>query len=994
MKCLALMVLPVFLPVTGFGQMSGDFEGANPTGAHVEAGAVEVSPARAKSGGQSLKWSWDSARSSLTLQNPDLVAKASGKSGFVFWAWQGTPRRQRMDFELLHQGNVVGHGWFWMDFKGWRILGAANRQVGVAANQAVDAVRLHAPSGNGGELWIDMLRVGPDFTASRTIQMPWVDQENGLERCDAVTISADDPSMNRPWIPAQRGEITPGEEADMQRLEKAFLSAKTIPGKGLPQERLVSLRKTMESLAIRRVAGGVNGTAVDGGSPLKPNAFTPYGDVLKACDSVRVAYYQASDPGQEQELKRMFLDLTEYLLDQGWAPGYRLAGFDNYPFREYPCFFAMYDVLKESGLARPVAQALMDHYGSHSPGDFTSQNPGSTMDGLGFWNRELFACALMFPTSKERLQHLLAAKRFLDLALVNPVTIAPDGSCYHHGGFHFAYASYNLPRLLQVLERVSSTRFRIGPEAHERLKTYVRSLAFTSSAGEQAYNLCMRAGTPLHTDGIEPVARMLANIGTPDGREPVDAEMASVSLRLLAERKPGATPKEFQQKPWKDWLDRGIRPATAPEGFLVMNGAPIAVCRRDGWVANIAGINPFYRGIEIYGWTQSNNYGRFARNGSMVITSQGNPPNLKESGWSLDGWNWCHFPGTTALKVAKEVDIFDGYAMYGNGNPNVGGTSMDGDGVWGMDFSGHALLFRKSYFCFENRITSVTTGIRAKDARNSNPVVTTLFQNSMDPGSGRVMIDGMRMEDFPGEKTISFEKQHWLMDNKGTGYLVPSGNNPIHLACKRQTWRYMTEKHLVDPARNPISGEVKYQNVRGRIKDLSSIEDHYKPSEGDFATAWFDHGSSPESGTCVYTAVVRTSPEHMAELARNPVGELLQSDANAHVLHDRGSDTVAYVVYQAGATLDGRGPVRSCSEPCSLMLRRKGSVLSVSLAYTCAGNSVPAGRKVGVRLRIRGAWKPTGGGNLPEASVDGDETVIVILPKDNIPIRFKLQESS
>ena len=948
------------------------------------------SPKRFKSGKQSLLWTWDKPASVITFRDPAAFAKREPKSGFAFWGYNEFPSKMRLVFEVLHQDQIVATGWFWMDYNGWRILGVGFSQLGIPANQPIDAIRLHAPKGQAkGRLFLDDICLNLDFTAHRSHQTPWVEVPDGLKKPQEVSHSVEDPAHNRPWLPKRPSRVTAAEQSEIESLERAFLTIRTAPGKGLPAGKLDELRRTIDLYQIRRDSDGIIGRPIDGGTALKPEGFIPYGEYLKTCEAVKNAFYQARETAEADELKQTFVDLTAHLLDQGWAPGFRLAAFDNYPFAQYTCFYSMKDVLAEAGFARPVAQALMDSFGSHGPGDFTREHPSSTMDGLGFWNRELYACALMFPTKEEQLQHLLISQRFLNLALIQPTTIAPDGCTYHHGGFHYAYASYNMPRLLQVLEKVAATRFRINGAAQERLKVFARSIAFTSSRGEQAYNLGMRAGTPMGTMGVESVARMLANMGTPDGRQKIDAEMAAISLRLLVESKTDGPHPNLTKDPWKFWLDQGIQPAPAPSGFLTMNGGPIAIHRRDGWLASIAGITPFYRCIEIYGWTQSNNYGRFARNGSMVINSRGNPPDLRESGWSYDGWNWCHFPGSTAIRFPNERDIFDGYAMYGNGNANVGGTSLDLDGVWGMDYSGFGVSFRKSYFCFDNRITSITTNIKAKEPKNTNPVVTTIYQNSITPETEFVSIDGEPIKAFPDERTLTFEKDHWLIDNKQTGYLIPAGNDPLKLASETQSWRYMIDKFLVDPKQNPISGEVTYQNVRGKIKDLSTIEKFYRPSKGKFALAWFDHGPQPAPASCVYTAVINTTPEQMKQLVGTPSYQVRQLDDKAHAIHDLPSDTFGYAIYQPGDMLPATTPLRLCSEPCVLMIRRKDGRLDCSLAYTSAGNEVPVDKKVEIRLLLDGKWTVPASAAV-SAIREGDATRLTIKPRDNTPIRWTL----
>lgn len=989
----AAILLSLLLPSLAFAQPPPalpaveTFENGVPATYMATGRPLAISELSFKSGSHSLLWSWENAQDSLLVRDAARLAKRSPKSGFAVWVHNGSPRPARLAFDLLQGDKIVASGWFWMDYHGWRLLGANYAQLGVAPGQACDGLRVHPVDGvTAGRLFLDDLNLNFDYSPGRTYETPWVGMANGLVNPPLVVLSAADPSVNRPWLPARPKTVSVAEKADIARLETIFIPRRTGPGRGLQAAQLASLRQTFASYRIRRQEGEISGRPIDGGTALRPEGYVDSNEYTKFCEQVKNGYYQSKDPAEVEELRRMFVDLTEHLLDQGWGPGNRLAAWDNYPAGSLSCFYAMQDVLAQAGLADMVARALMDNYGSHSPGQFTAEHPSSSMDGLGYWNRELFACSLMFADESARLQHLRISQRFLDLALVHPDTIAPDGCVYHHGGFHYAYASYNLPRLIAVLRETAKTQFRMSPEAQERLRTYVKAISFTFSHGEQAYNLGMRAGTPMGSGNVPAVARDLAEMGTPDGSKPLDELMAGIALWLLEDLAAGQPCKAFGQEPYKTWLAQGIKPRV-PSGFLALNGAPVAIHRRPGWVASIAGISPFWRGLEIYGWTQSNNYGRYARHGSLCITANGTPPGLAESGWRYDGWNWCHFPGTTALRQPAG-EIFDGYAMYGNGSPSAGGTSLGQDGLWGMEFRGVGACFSKTYFCFGNRITSVTTGIRPANPNGPAPVVTTLFQNAFLPEVEAVSLDGEPLQGFPRQCTLDGDQAHWLLDNKGNGYLIPAGNDPVKLSCQPQEWLYIIDKFLADPKNKPISGKVTYQNVRGTYKEISQLEKFYRPSTGIFALAYFDHGR-PQAASCLYTIVVKTTPEEMKQLAARPAFECLRRDDQAHVVHDLASQAYGYALYQPSTSLPAAGPLRASSRPCFLMFREDNQQLQCSLAYTGRRNTLPPTPET-VRLTLAGHWRLAGPAAAVKAVAEGEVTAVEASPPDNTPFRWTL----
>lgn len=978
---IGFLALAFFLPleIVGAASLVQNFESAIADGWKAgDGGDVAVTSERFKSGAHCLRWNWRKADATLTFDDPASFMKRTKDGAFGLWVYNEKPLAAPMRADLVHGTQVVAACWFWMDYKGWRPLGALYSEIGCKPDQAVDGIRFHAPDGMAnGELFLDYACFNfkpASIFLTHSYQMPWSGHANGLLHPNAVTLGDADPCRNRPWLPTRKEPeaITAQERGDMAVLAERLLPSLTRPAKGLKAGVLEGLRVRMAEYRIRRDGDKVTGRPVDGGSLVLPDEAVNIWDYLKSCSDVQKAYFNANEPAHVAELKQMFADLAAHFLDQGWAEGTQLGGWGNYPGPGLESFFLMRDVLAEAGLAREVSLALADHLACQGSLQYFAEQPRSSMDGLGFWNNQLLPCLLLLPDESERLQHLRAVQRFYDLALTNPDCMGPDGCSYHHGGFHFAYASYNLPRLMSVLEKTSDTDFRMGPAAHERLKTYVHAIAFTLSGGEQAYNLGMRAGTPLHGN-MGSLAKTLAMMGTPDGKQKLDPEMAALYLTQT---------DQLEKEPAKTWLAQGIQPLPLI-GHLTMNGAPLAVHRRADWLVAIAGISKFWRGLEIYGWTQSNNYGRYARNGSVCLVACGNPPSLAASGWSLEGWDWCHFPGTTALERPSR-EIFDGYAMYGNSSAFAGGTQLGDDGVWGMDFSGgDDVNFKKSVFCFGSRITVVTSDIHGIMDR---PNVTTLFQNTFQPSNETVCVDGDAAMDFPLERKLTGEKTHWLMDNKGTGYFIPSGHDPIRLACRRQEWTYMISKYLISTNDNPIPATKDYQFFASKKRDMQEYEKHYRPSAGDFALAWFDHGKTPANASCAYTMVVHATPDQMKAFAADVPSIILQQDAHAHVVIDKPSQTTGYVLFGTNKLIAADGLLRANNQPCFVMVRRDGPRLQISVSCTDIKRTEP------IRLKIKGTWKLNAKPAEPlTITAAGGDTQIEAQPDYYMPMHFKLE---
>jgi len=126
----------------------------------------------------------------------------------------------------------------------------------------------------------------------------------------------------------------------------------------------------------------------------------------------------------------------------------------------------------------------------------------------------------------------------------------------------------------------------------------------------------------------------------------------------------------------------------------------------------------------------------------------------------------------------------------------------------------------------------------------------------------------------------------------------------------------------------------------------------------------------------------------MKELAAKPPQQILSSDEKIHVVHDLPSDTFGYAIYQPGEILPEGSPLRSSSEPCFVMIRREGSKLSCSLAFTKLNNADPY-PEVRIILEMDGNWKASPGKPVSATSKD-KSTTIVVTPKDNTPMQWIL----
>jgi hypothetical protein len=333
--------------------------------------------------------------------------------------------------------------------------------------------------------------------------------------------------------------------------------------------------------------------------------------------------------------------------------------------------------------------------------------------------------------------------------------------------------------------------------------------------------------------------------GTPGG---IDPEAASIYLSL-ADVEPD-DPHRLK------FLELGIKPF-AYNGHMTLNGSAIALHRREPRLVAIAGEYKFrdsHEGKPSYIAAAFNDY---SRNGSVFVVSAGNPQSPWESGFSLEGWDSRLIPGTVRYLGETETQIHQrknrSKSAFG------GGTELDGDGIWGMEFvhdSGTKpdnIRFHRSAFCFGNRITMITTGIgrgpAAKPSERDMPFAVTLFQNAFGgggiteetkeqtahfgylaprkpaptpPEQEPLWLEGRKITAFPFEQVLPPGSVRCLVDNKGTGYYAPAESPPLRVTRPEQKWNFIWNGWGKNGARFP---------------DINP--DRYSPSTGNFATAWF-----------------------------------------------------------------------------------------------------------------------------------------------------------
>jgi len=893
------------------------------------AGRLSVSPWHSKHGKSALRWEWTNTEAAMVIKHG--VGDVSRKGGFlcrasfVVWVYVEKPISGAVAFEFREGETVTGSFSFPLAFTGWRQARVFYDEFPTGKPTAkVDNIRVSAP-----------LKV-----AKGTVFLDFITY-NALTYFSSSIIPEKVAQRPRP-IPDERlfpkpKRVTEAELAGIRKLGGAVSNERRGPSEAQVKE----LCDKVNALGIVRDKHGVRGPVLDARSyyvsaqgefggkdiqrwpdehgPNRPAIQSPR-PMISLADQVARAHQVCKDSQLRRRLAEAFLLIADHLQDQGES-------------LDANSILLMRNVLAQSGGFAHHLDSVLDAQRAH---EFFVQGDAplrSNMDFYTYFVRRLRGICLMQPETAEQVRWLNAWKAMVELSILQPTgAFMVDGSAYHHGGHYHSYAQAAFNNFPRVIQEVRDTPWRLSAEAHERLRRAM--LAQRLYANRFDLPISLKGRSPFVPDyglilpyGVAALERM-ALMGTPDGKEPVDREMAAAYLRLA--------PEAADKEPYRRL---GIKPEPEPNGTFVMPYAALLSHRRDDWLVCIKGQSKYVWGSERQ--AQRNCYGLFQGLGNLEILAGGTPVSAKASGCDGLGWDWGRFEGTTVPHLPlKQLD--KGWTSISTTvrSPEafVGGISHQGrQGVFAMVLNqafmpeNKTVKGRKSWFFSDDRILCLGSDISCDDVRY--PTQTTLCQKTLrSDKNGKLRptpLDGASLTAFPGERTLDRTRSHWFLDVQQTGYYLPAGQD-VTVARQHQTSR--------------------------DVYDLNA-------TEGDFLTAWIDHGKAPNDASYEYMLVVRSTPEAMRKLAAKPPYQILQRDEAAHIvwdIKDRRWGCVFFAPQEvtSHAVAKQTLPIKAVDRPCLVMAEEvRNGQLEMSVADPDLNIEDHVSRPKPLRITLRGTWR-------------------------------------
>ena len=499
------------------------------------------------------------------------------------------------------------------------------------------------------------------------------------------------------------------------------------------------LCEKVAALGIVRDEHGIRGPGVDGGSyycsgvgefggkDVKhwPDELGPKGRAFRAGTHGRLAaevakvYRASNDAEQRRRLAEAFLLVADHLQDQGQA-------------LDFESVLQMREVLGGQRFRHTSASCSTTSTMAAAPSSsrtISRSSPPWISMGMTF----TAPLGLCFSQGRGRTgpvaQCVESAARRSILQPSGGLKI--DGSAYHHSGHYHSYAQNAFANFPPVLRNLSGTPWRLCPEAHERLRRAMLAQRFYANRYDLPLSLTGRSPFatrdncgrifPWGIKGLE----TLALLGTPDGKEEVDREVAAAYLHLA--------PKAADKEPYKSL---GIKPEPEPNGTFVLPYAALGPSARR--LARLRqGPEQVLLGKRAPGAAQClRTLPGPGQLGDPGRGKSGQPKGqrVRRGGLGLGPIRGHHRPPSPAQGTRQGLASHQ--HDYSIPETFVGGLSHQGrQGVFamvqnqGLAPEGKTVQAKKSWFFSDDRILCLGSGISCNEARY--PTQTTLCQKSL-----------------------------------------------------------------------------------------------------------------------------------------------------------------------------------------------------------------------------------------------------------------------
>ena len=844
---------------------------------------IEITKEKSKDGTSSLKWDFEK-NSTLTIKGEvgykifQQGMQEKARSSFVMWTYNKKPIVDKMQVQFKKKGEVKSYFSINMNFTGWRTMWVQyDRDMSGKAEENMDEINFISPNVNG-EIYIDQI-----YTSIL------IDPRHNArdEQVDFVNLQADN-AVNSHWMALYKNYNAISQNKDIQKLTSEEIKGiRSVENRFkndiIKKEKVNSklIEKNREKLQEYLTMTVVSPQTIvlykdfseEEKSYLKDVQIKEYGSWLR---DLAFMYNSTEDKKYKKEIYEIFKKGLNHLYEQGWTKGSCQGTIHHlgYQVRElYQSIFLMKEpLLKDKNLKQ--AKEMVTWYSAmgilYTP---DSEIKGVNADVLNTMLPGMLIAILLNDDDKATASQLYQLNHYL----TKSIDYAPgllggfkeDGSMFHHMQNYPAYAKGAFEGLTPIMYYLGNTAFALDDYSFNIVKKAVLMTRVYSNTHTWLISISGR-----HPDDrfqiSDEVFRYLA-LGKKVGN---DSELANAYLRLAPQ---GRFAEELSSL--------GFKAETTPQGAWTMNMSSLQLHRRDNWLIGVKGYSRYLVGNETY--IKNNLFGRYMSYGNFQILEN----SLIESGYVQQGWDWAHFPGTTAIALPidklkspiSQVDIYSGVEeMLLSDETFSGGNSLNNNGMFAMKLHEHSKYndthrARKSVFLFDNRVILLGSDIENKSDYETH---TTLFQNYLSDKNSISKVEKIKNNNF-------------ILDTQNNLYKVVEGN-------------------------------LKYKNGLQHSLD----QNKGTPTENYYEMAYINHGKNPKNQKYQYAILVKGNKEEQKIFKKNSNYQVLQQDSNAHIVEDEISKTRGYALFESGDVKDKY--LKSIDTPSLILIKPNDNSLELS----------------------------------------------------------------
>ncbi|MCT4598026.1 MAG: polysaccharide lyase beta-sandwich domain-containing protein [Vallitalea sp.] len=954
------------------------------------------------SNGEPLEYNNSLGYTSFVENNKDQL-----RSAFSIWIYNEVPVKDKLIFKFSKDDNYCCECYFNLDFTGWRTAWVIyDRDMVGQPLPGMNKLTIIPPKSlTSGELYISNIITSSPMDPrhpTTDFQVPFVNQNT---------------KANGHWLDlfyfskqyVKNDEKCSQEEIEcMCSIENRYIEYLFEMRKDSikPYDDLITKYKEYN---IKHNGDIITGNTIDAiyYYPIVPAKYRE--DFIKSSNSIRLKEtfifllelaisYQSNtfDSKQQKTIKKMFLDITKHVLDQGFIEGSSLGTTHHFGYiiRHYfEAMFLMRDIIKKEGMLDIIRKTMAFYCALNRIFDY-SRLSTSDMDILNTLSQGMLATILLIEDTDEKAHYLKWYKKWVEYSLApakglfGPFKI--DGSIYHHCNHYPAYGLDGLKGITPVIYFLSRTEYSVSIESHELIKKALLYMRLYSNKINWLVSLCARhpKGKGQHTELIVLPFKYMALAGSPDGKSEIDYEVASAYMRLLSDEEKKDAKALFN--------GYNVSEEVTPNGHWTMNYSCLSLHRRQEWLIGVRGHNRYLWSHESY--IGANLYGRYITFGQIQVLGQGNPITNEESGYVTDGFNWNRWQGTTTIQLpfdelksdVRNVDDYSGYEeMLLTDEIFAGGLNIENkQGMFAMKLHEHEKYdgshrLNLSVFMFDNRVICLGSNINNDD--DIHDTNTTLYQNHMKSTDEITCVNGVDIIKTPYEETIISDNNMWLLDNKENGYYIPRGQE-IQL--------YRDEQH-------------------------SKAQDTCKDTKGLFASAVINHSKAPKDKEYEYTMLIKATKEMMKDFcnkmsSEKPIYSVISKNSNAHIVKDNILNITGYALFNQNDSIN-IGYLVGVDVPCMVMIKEDIDKLVVSIVdpdlrlyngiddeqYDSNGIQKEvsvysrkwirnSSKEAEVTIIIKNIWNVESNDYKLIVSTGNNNTMIKIMCKEAIPVEFTL----